>query len=451
MKKFLDEKPIYLPALQGPYLNYIGNPRERETKNVKNEDLNFLNSRKLFCHKWALYSVGHVVKEKALNKPLKPMLRNRDRDDTLLFGDSGGYQIGTFVNPNPATAKERDDYYGWLKENTDLAMTIDVPPWMKGSSFNDCAVKTLEHLDHLHNSKFANHKWLTVLQGQTREDALTWMDMMKGFHSYGWAFAGATNVQPFSIIERVLLLVEEGLISEERPWLHFLGHSDLPFYGFLTALQRGLRSQVSPNIQISCDTSSPLLMSAKFVSYYENYSISNMTMPNKRLVLNQMSVNSTKPFPNQSTAVSRKLDVGDLVVNPGKAHPFAWAAVANHNIEVTLDAHREVAKEVATDYSSDPHRDPLPRDLRDTTDLLEELFTIMPDMALEEMWALDVFKNLANTFERNKTNAVFGDLDLSNLENWYKIGDTGNVDLVFSENFHQSVEKLRNGAKWWGA
>lgn len=451
MKSFLDDKPIYLPALQGPYLNYIGNPRERETASIKNEDLNFLKSSKLFRHKWALYSVGHVVKEKALGKPLKPMLRDRDREDTLLFGDSGGYQIGTFVNPNPETAEERDAYYGWLKTNTDLAMTIDVPPWMKGSNFKDCAAKTLEHMDHLHNSEFANHKWLTVLQGQTREDALIWMEMMKGFPSYGWAFAGATNVQPFSIIERVLMLVEEGLISEKQPWLHFLGHSDLPFYAFLTALQSGLRSRVAPNIQISCDTSSPFLAAAKFVQYYEDYSIAKLAMPNKRLALNQMSMNSTKPFPNQSTAISRKLDVGDLVVAPGKTDPFSRAAVSNHNIQVTLDAHREVAKEVATDYSTAPHQDPVPRPLRDTADLIEELFTIMPDMALEEMWGLDVFKNLANTFERNKTNAVFGDLDLDSLENWYKIGDTGNVDLVFSEKLHQSVDKLRKGAKWWGA
>lgn len=54
------------------------------------------------------------------------MVLNRNRDETLILGDSGGFQILTGkleVKGN----EDRAAIFDWLAAHTDLAMTLDVP------------------------------------------------------------------------------------------------------------------------------------------------------------------------------------------------------------------------------------------------------------------------------------------------------------------------------------
>ena len=96
---------IYLPAISGFYASYIGKQRygeyiepsripSRFTNGI--EGLNFLNiDQGYYKYPWALYSAGHADLDLNKFSPKEDMVRNRDRETTILVGDSGGFQIKT--------------------------------------------------------------------------------------------------------------------------------------------------------------------------------------------------------------------------------------------------------------------------------------------------------------------------------------------------------------------
>jgi hypothetical protein len=97
---------IFLPALSGFYGTYIGKqrggpyvPQSRMPTNIQDmEMLNWLNAQKgLFTYKWSLYSAGHANLDLTKQDWNEDMIRNRDRANTFILGDSGGFQIGKGV------------------------------------------------------------------------------------------------------------------------------------------------------------------------------------------------------------------------------------------------------------------------------------------------------------------------------------------------------------------
>jgi len=98
---------LFLPALSGFYATFIGKQREnndyvdpaRFPQGITDmEQLNWLNAQKgLFTYKWSLYSAGHANLDTTKQDWGEDMVRNRDRANTFVLGDSGGFQIGKGV------------------------------------------------------------------------------------------------------------------------------------------------------------------------------------------------------------------------------------------------------------------------------------------------------------------------------------------------------------------
>ena len=99
---------LFLPATSGFYSSFVGYQRKRFPyvpdnripSNFQNniESLNYLNAQKgAFTYKWCLYSAGHADLDTTKIVPKEDMVRNRDRENTWLLGDSGGFQIGKGV------------------------------------------------------------------------------------------------------------------------------------------------------------------------------------------------------------------------------------------------------------------------------------------------------------------------------------------------------------------
>ena len=94
----------FLPATSTFYATFIGKQRyfnyvdpTRIPKSFTNgmESLNFLDPVKgEFYYQWCLYSAGHANLD--LNKVSwrEDMFRNRNRTNSWVLGDSGGFQIG---------------------------------------------------------------------------------------------------------------------------------------------------------------------------------------------------------------------------------------------------------------------------------------------------------------------------------------------------------------------
>ena len=145
----------FLPALSGFYATYIGKQRHpdpvkghyvdpaRVPSNFPNgvESLNYLNKQEgMFQYKWTLYSAGHADLDTNKFVPKEDMVRNRDRANTWLLGDSGGFQIGKGVwegdwkDPNcPKAQKKRDGVLRWMDAYMDYGMILDIPAWVSRS------------------------------------------------------------------------------------------------------------------------------------------------------------------------------------------------------------------------------------------------------------------------------------------------------------------------------
>lgn len=123
------DSALYLPALNSAYTEYVGDPRNRAVPILGEftvDDLNFLNpASKLFHWPVVLFSVGQLEQNERLNFE-DGMIAGRDRENTILYGDSGGYQIATGVLQR-LSQNDVMQTYDWLDTHCDVAMTLDVP------------------------------------------------------------------------------------------------------------------------------------------------------------------------------------------------------------------------------------------------------------------------------------------------------------------------------------
>jgi hypothetical protein len=249
----------FLPALSGFYATYVGKqrfpdpvtgpyvPANRIPANFANgiESLNYLNAKEgAFTYKWTLYSAGHADLDTTKVVPKEDMVRNRDRDNTWLLGDSGGFQIGKGVwegewkdptsqfvkdkmadcvargteerivtstdkNGNEVTKtvtvdlvkeyqsrldmaqKKRDAVLRWMDAYADYGMILDIPAWVSRSPAGALATGISEYQDAVEATKYNNEYWmkhrtgackfLNVLQGENHADAEDWYEQMKDY------------------------------------------------------------------------------------------------------------------------------------------------------------------------------------------------------------------------------------------------------------------------------
>ena len=181
---------IFLPALSGFYGTFIGKQRDpvngpyvdpaRMPAGIKDmEMLNWLNSQKgLFTYKWSLYSAGHANLDLTKQDWNEDMIRNRDRTNTFILGDSGGFQIGKGVwegewrDPNGPEVK--------AKMAEAIARGIEHVPALgpdgkpKHDKYGNTKYVKIDHVKEYQSKLDAAQK--------KREAVLAWMD---GLMNYG--------------------------------------------------------------------------------------------------------------------------------------------------------------------------------------------------------------------------------------------------------------------------
>ena len=301
---------VFLPAISGFYATFIGKQRNEEYVDPARfpqgltdmEQMNWLNSQKgLFSYKWSLYSGGHANLDLSKQDWTEDMVRNRD-PNTLILGDSGGFQIGKGLwegdwkanSGCPKAQKKREQVLAWLDGIADYGMILDIPTWVihdKVASAK-CGIRTLEdavEATKYNNDYFMKHrkgvknggaKFLNVLQGVNHPDADRWYDLMKDYcdpakypdtHFNGWAMGGQNMCDVHLILRRLVTLRHDNLLQEGvHDWMHFLGTSKLEWAVLLTVIQRNVRKYINPAFTISFDCASPFLATANGQVYYEN-------------------------------------------------------------------------------------------------------------------------------------------------------------------------------------
>jgi len=302
----------FLPALSGFYATYVGKqrhpdpvngpyvPDNRIPNNFQNnvESLNYLNSSEgAFTYKWTLYSAGHADLDTTKFVPKEDMVRNRDRENTWLLGDSGGFQIGKGVwegdwkDPNcPKAQKKRDGVLRWMDAYMDYGMILDIPAWVARSpagakatgisTYQEAVAATRINNDYWMKHRTGACKFLNVLQGENFDDAEDWYEQMKDYcdpvkypdnHFNGWSMGGQNMCDVELVLKRIVTLHYDNLLqSGVHDVMHFLGTSKLEWATLLTDVQRAVRKHYNPTFMVTFDCASPFLATANGQIYTSN-------------------------------------------------------------------------------------------------------------------------------------------------------------------------------------
>ena len=345
---------VYLPAISSFYSTYIA--KQRLEKFISDdripagfdrgiEGMNFLNPEEgYFTYKYGLYSAGHAQLDLVKSMEQESMIQQRDRGNTMILGDSGGYQIGKgvlkfdWLNFEGKEAnKTRQKILEWLELTADWSMMLDVPTWACDhihspktglKTFEDCLDKTRFNNDYFLNNRLGQTKWLNVLQGGDWDTAERWYQGVKEFsdpngkyagkEAEGWAMGGANMCKMDVTLKRLITLREDNLLKG-KDWMHFLGTAQLDWSCYLTLIQRQIRNHINENFTISFDCASPFIATAHGLVYTtavhtpKRWSVIMDKAPD-----NKALSGSDIPFPFESE-FGRRLTMGDIAYyNLGK-------------------------------------------------------------------------------------------------------------------------------------
>lgn len=395
----------YLPAISGFYTTHLGKdladptfiPKERvpEKFDLGMQGLNFFSEDSYYNYNFGLYSAGHAERNLKKCDEREPMIHKRDRNKTILIGDSGGFQIATGVIKidwktvmTPAGDKLREEILRYLEHTSDWSMTLDVPAFAALpplsektglTTFEECIDVTEYNLKYfLKNRVPGATKFLNVLSGSSNETSRTWYDRvipysmpdaveMMGYprdHTLeGWAFAGVNMRDMKTVLERLIDLREDGLL-ENKDWIHFLGIGRLDWGCYLTSIERQLK-KYNPIINISFDAASPFVAAGGYaLSYnYNHFETDQLTyamgrgLDDKRLKGSKLGMTFQGPIMERCT-------VGDLcVMGPGdlnkhgKEGKTSWdtttyAIVMAHNVYNHIHAIQEINRHADIVYAT---------------------------------------------------------------------------------------------------
>ena len=429
----------YLPAISSFYSTYVAKQREEEfvptTRIPKGfdrgiEGMNFLNAEDgYFTYKYGLYSAGHAQLDLTKSMTQESMIQQRDRDNTMILGDSGGYQIGKGVLKfdwsdfeGKAANKTRQSILEWLEVTADWSMMLDVPTWACDhihspktglKTFADCLEKTRFNNDYFLQNRLGQTKWLNVLQGGDWDTAEKWYQGVKEFsdpagkyagkEAEGWAFGGANMCKMDITLKRLMTLREDGLLKGKN-WIHFLGTAQLDWSCYLTSIQRQIRKHINEELTISFDCASPFIATAHGLVYTNaQHTTKRWSVIMDKAFDNKALAGSDIPFPFES-AIGRRLTVGDIchyapgmlnkIKKEGKTSwdSFAYALMMGHNVychiaavqraNQLMDIERAKAKPDwrhwnklgSKDAASDEYSDWVPRKILYFDRFIEELF-----------------------------------------------------------------------------
>lgn len=361
-----NEFAVYLPAMQKHYASAVDDNKlikGREfPKGIKLTDLNFLDPKsKLWHYGYALYSAGQFTDA----FPKACVVTNRDRKNTIVLGDSGGFQIGkgtlsgTEHLKRAVTSAEvcelwrgsgdiRKWIVQWLEANSDYAMTIDMPLWARYPSnsktpFHKCSVQELidlsiENLEYIKLNSRGNTKWLNVLQGTTKQVSKQWWDAVKDFRMGGWALAGNVGWRGGlgNVLRYVLTMRDDNAFDKGQDWMHVLGVSQPIWAVLLTAVQRSIRKNCdNDKFRVSYDSASPFQAGGRYqkVVRYPKFTkdVASWTMTMHEAPVNPIyaPTGSRFHFPYPSP-VGDLLTLNHLNIRGGEFQRGAYDTVSNH-------------------------------------------------------------------------------------------------------------------------
>ena len=397
----------FLPAISGFYTTHLGKdlsvetfvPVERLPKGFEFglQGLNFFDpDYSYFNYKYGLFSAGHAERKLDRCDDREPMIHRRQRDKTILVGDSGGFQVAKGVIKldwatvkGPEGDKLREEILRYLEHTSDWSMTLDVPAFAATEPFSaktgltkfedtlDVSIHNLHYF--IKNRVIGATKFLNVLSGSDSDTSKKWYEGVKAFSDKhkvehdlgydpartfeGYAFAGVNMRNMQCTLERLLNLRDEGLL-EGKDWIHFLGVGRLDWACYLTSIERQLKKHINPNVNISFDAASPFVAAGGYaLSYTYNHHTTNRLTYSMDKGLDDKRLKGSKMAMPFGGPIMERITAGDIcVMGPddenkhGKIGKTSWdttsyAIIMAHNVHNHLEAVQEVNRLADMEYA----------------------------------------------------------------------------------------------------
>jgi hypothetical protein len=202
-----------------------------------------------FRHKNFLITAGHYYKKMDIRAQFGL------GKDSLVFGDSGGYQIATGALKYSDDLREK--IFHWLEANSDVAANLDIPPkTVYENKFYECADISYDNFAWFEKNQTGKTKYLNMLQGSNPQEYDWWYHKFKHFEFNGWAIGGPQKLVDF-MWALALMLKNREFEKVNLEYLHLLGISKISDFFILSTIQKCLNKHYGNRIVVTTDSSSP--------------------------------------------------------------------------------------------------------------------------------------------------------------------------------------------------
>ena len=249
---------IYIPSFSaGVYGNQIKKPTPfKNGKPIRVYDKTIHES---IYSKWFLAPAGHLYKNYEYRNQIGIT------DESILFGDSGGFQIASGALKWEKGLREK--IFNWLESQCDYSVNLDVPPRMNfANKFEDSLAISKENFKYFAENQSGKTKFLNVMQGDVVDRYQTWCREVKHFDFNGWCLGGV-GVRLSNLLSAIAVFIDEiDLFDKNIELVHSLGTSKIIEFAVLSQFQKSL-NDIGSHIQVTTDSSSPNNAS-RFGNYY---------------------------------------------------------------------------------------------------------------------------------------------------------------------------------------
>jgi len=286
----MKNRTVYLPAMS------VGAQRtaiENNDLTIKGKSIKFYNKKEnpIFYYPYLLISAGHNYE----NNTKEAMGLGDYGKNTIIFGDSGGFQIAT-----GKLKLNKDNFkriFLWLEKNTNYSANLDIPPYVStktirsGYVFNESLDLTVRNMRLFDKYQSGSTKYLNVLHGRSRSHFDRWYSAVKDFEfSGGWAI-GSVSISLYLILYAIFYLFEKGEIekySGSDALIHIFGSSVISSMASLIYLQNKFNG-MGLDLRVTYDSSSPFIQSANgsYVISFSNSSFSGIILSKKDVIDNE--------------------------------------------------------------------------------------------------------------------------------------------------------------------
>ena len=247
-KKEKQKEFIYFPSLSaGGFASSL----IKDTKLSSGDTCRFYDDSypEKFRHKNFLITAGHYYKKMDIRKQFGL------GKDSLVFGDSGGYQIATGALKYSDDLREK--IFHWLEANSDVAANLDIPPkTVYENRFYECADISFDNFAWFEKNQTGKTKYLNMLQGSNPQEYDWWYQKFKHFEFQGWAIGGPQKLVDF-MWALALMLKNREFEKVNLEYLHLLGISKISDFFILSTIQKCLNKHYGNRIVVTTDSSSP--------------------------------------------------------------------------------------------------------------------------------------------------------------------------------------------------